>query len=469
MVRDLPRGVPEQHGIASQAISRFIAKLDRLQEIHSVMILRHGHVIAEGSWSPYQPETAHILFSLSKSFTSTAVGLAIDEGFFGLDDRVVAFFAAELPSEPSANLQAMRVRDLLTMSSGHATDPLDHNETNWIKAILAAPIEHEPGTQFVYNSSATYLLSAIVQRTTGQRLMDFLQPRLLAPLGISMAFSEQSPEGIDIGGWGMMMPIDAIARFGQLLLQKGMWNGRQLVPAAWLEQATSKQISNGDHPNSDWEQGYGFQYWMCRHNCFRGDGAFGQFCLVMPEHETVVAMTSGIDDMQQVLNLVWDYLLPELHAEPLPVNDDAHHALHDQLASLQLPLVAGNPTSSMAETILGKTYHVEPNALNIKAMCLDKVDDRYCFKQTDERGEHQIVIGYAENVASFTSVHPAGDQPVAASGAWIDDATYQMIVYFTATPFHTTITCEFDDEAMIGEIKTNVGFEALKHTLVGSI
>jgi CubicO group peptidase (beta-lactamase class C family) len=174
------------------------------------------------------------------------------------------------------------------------------------RAFLALPVAHKPGTHFLYNTPATYMLSAILQKATGTDLMDYLRPRLFEPLGIRNPSWEKSRDGITLGGYGLKVTTEDIARFGQLYLRKGQWRGKPLVPAAWVAVATARQTSNGSSPTSDWEQGYGYQFWRCRHGAYRGDGAFGQFCIVMPEQDTVVAITSGTRDLQGVLDLVWN-------------------------------------------------------------------------------------------------------------------------------------------------------------------
>ena len=313
----LQRTSPESQGIASAAILRFVeAAESQIHELHSFMLLRHGSVVAEGWWSPYSPEHPHILFSLSKSFTSTAVGLAVAEGHFTVDDPVLSFFPDDAPAEVSANLAAMRVRHLLSMSTGHdedTTGPITARpDGNWIKGFFEEPVLHEPGTHFLYNSGASYMLSAIVQKTTGMKVIDYLRPRLFEPLGIDNPTWQECPQEINVGGWGLNIRTEDIARFGQLYLNKGIWGERRILSEAWVEEATSYQVSNGDDPESDWAQGYGYQFWRCRHNIYRGDGAFGQYSIVMPEQDAVLAITGGVGDMQQPLNLVWDILLPAM-------------------------------------------------------------------------------------------------------------------------------------------------------------
>ena len=317
--KSLPRSTPEAQGVSSAALLDFVTTADhRIKSIHSFMLVRHGHVVAEAWWKPESAETPHILWSLSKSFTSTAVGFAVAEGKLSIDDPVLKFFPDDAPAEVSENLRAMRVRDLLTMSAGHQVEVNLRNEPHWIKAFLAHPVPHKPGSHFQYNTPATFMLSAIVQKITGKTVVEYLQPRLFDPLGIEPPKWDANPQGISIGGYGLYLKTEDIAKFGQLYLQRGKWQGKQLIPAEWVEQATSKQVSTGRDPKLDWGQGYGFQFWGCRHDGYRGDGKDGQFCIVLPKLDAVIAITAKTGDMQAELNLVWDKLLPAMHDKPLP-------------------------------------------------------------------------------------------------------------------------------------------------------
>jgi CubicO group peptidase (beta-lactamase class C family) len=249
----LPRSSPEAEGVSSPAVQAFVEAANKdIDSLHSFMLLRHGHVVAEGWWTPYAAETPHMLFSLSKSFTSTAVGLAIAEGKLSIDDPVLKFFPDEAPAEPSANLKAMRLSDLIRMSTGHQTEPPRKPTESWAKTFLAHPVPFKPGTHFLYNTSATYMLSAAVQKATGQTVLDYLKPRLFEPLGIEKPTWEASPQGVSAGGYGLSVRTEDIAKFGQLYLQKGKWQDRQLVPEAWVAAATARQTSNGSNPASDW-------------------------------------------------------------------------------------------------------------------------------------------------------------------------------------------------------------------------
>jgi CubicO group peptidase (beta-lactamase class C family) len=335
----LPRSTPEAQGISSQAVRDFVASADKINTLHSFMIVRRGHVIAEGWWKPEAPDKPHALASLSKSFNSTAVGLAIEDGKLSLDDPVLKFFPADAPADPSDNLKAMKVRDLLTMTGGHDTEPKAVGGAPSVRQFLAHPVPHKPGTHFQYNTMGSYTLSAIVTKVTGQTALEFLKPRLFEPLGIENPEWGSSPEGNSLGGYGLKLCTEDIAKFGQLYLQKGKWNGKQLIPEKWIELATSKQVPNDQESHSkigiDWVQGYGFQFWRCTHNAFRGDGAGGQLCVVIPDKDTVIAITADTGNFQGEMNAIWDKLYPAFQAETLPEDAAGQEKLKQVIANLE--------------------------------------------------------------------------------------------------------------------------------------
>ena len=375
----LPRSLPEAQGVAPGGLLDFATTIDAKQlNVHSVMVLRHGQVVGEGWWAPYAPQYKHTLYSLSKSFTSSAVGMAVGEKRLTVEDKVISFFPKDLPATISPTLAAMRVKDLLTMNTGHDKDSTpalrEGPDGNWVKSFLALPVEHEPGTFFVYNSGATYMLSAIVQKLTGQTVLEYLKPRLFAPLGIEGEDWEVSPQGINTGGWGLRLKTEDIAKFGQLYLQKGMWNGKRLLSEAWINEATSKEVPSkggkGDASVNDWIQGYGYQFWRCRHDAYRGDGAFGQYCIVLPKQDAVVAITSESADMQGIMNAVWDHILPALEGTGLSAAKTTQAALTQKLATLALPFPKEESSSPMASKINGKTFTFPDNAMHAKSASL---------------------------------------------------------------------------------------------------
>lgn len=459
-----PRTTPEAQGIASADILGFIeAAEQKVDALHSVMIVRHGAVVAEGWWTPYAPAEPHMMFSLSKSFTSTAVGLAVAEGRLTIDDPVLKFFPDQAPAEPGDNLKAMRVRDLLTMTAGHHNEDIQQfpytGEANVVGKFLSLPVAHKPGTLFVYNTPASYMLSAIVQQLTGETVLDYLGPRLFGPLGIVNPTWDASKQGISLGGFGLNVRTEDIARFGQLYLQKGQWQGRQVVPASWVEAATSRQVSNGSSPTSDWEQGYGFQFWRSRHGFYRGDGAHGQFCLVLPQYDTVIAITAGTRDMGSVMNLIWDRLVPALKPSALPADARSHDALAAKLRSLTLAPVSETPTSTAAAAVSGRRYELEKNQPGLEALTF-----------TQGAGEATVVLRTAAGEQTVTAApgnwRRSTAEAVAASGGWTAADTYTLKVVRYRTPFATTYRLRFGGDLVVVEVEQNVGPAAQRLTTI---
>lgn len=324
-ITELPRSTPAAEAVDAGGITAYsnAVKASGL-ELHSFMVLRHGKVIAADWMGDHNPMEEHVMHSVSKTFTSTAVGFAVAEGLLRLSDQVISFFPNDLPDTISSNLRMMTVHDLLIMCCGHDEDPSDQvrkQGESWVKAFLAFPVVHKPGTHFQYNSVGTYMLSAIVQKLTGKKIVDYLEPRLFEPLGITGHHWEESPQGINTGGWGLYLKTEDLAKMGQFMLQKGKWQGKQLLLSSWFDEATKVQTTQWQQSwvkpgqvkeNSDWMQGYGYQIWRCRHNAFRADGKDGQFIVVIPDKDVVVVNTAFIQDTQAELNLIWDYLLPAM-------------------------------------------------------------------------------------------------------------------------------------------------------------
>ena len=454
---DLDRSTPEMQGVASASILQLVDALDRIEGVHSVMILRHGKVLAEGWWAPYDADSNHELYSLSKSFASTAVGFAIAEGKLSLDDELLKIFPEDAPPEPSANLKSMRIRDLITMSAGHQDETSSAADKITPKSFLAHPVPHKPGTHFKYNTPATFMLSAAVQKRTGQTLAEYLKPRLFDPLGIAKPVWNTNAQGIALGGYGLRVRTEDIARFGQLYLQKGVWQGKQLLPKEWIELATSRQVSNGSNPKSDWEQGYGFQFWRCRNGAYRGDGAFGQYCVVLPEQDMVLAITSGLRDMQAVLNLIWDKLLPGIYAGTVQAGPEVD-ALRERLKTLTLKPVDGAATSALSASVSGKKYVFPPNDQKLESLAWSADGVSLTMNGT----ETKIACGFKEWKRGKGAYGAYKDEPAAASGAWTKDDTYVAKQVFTETPYTLTATLQFTGDEVRCALETNVGFGATR-------
>lgn len=456
----LPRSTPEAESVSAAGIDAFLDAVEAAKfELHSLMILRHGRVIAEGWWEPYGPDFVHTMYSMSKSFTSTAVGLAVAEGKLSVEDKVISFFPDDLPEKVGENLAAMRVQDLLTMSTGNEKEPTGTvvKTDNWVRTFLAQNIAHAPGTQFMYNSAATYMCSAIVQKVTGQPILDYLTPRLFTPLGITGMKWETCPRGINTGGWGLSIQTEGLAKFGQLLLQKGKWGEKQLLSAAWVEEATRFHIQQPgedkpDRPKAknDWLQGYGYQFWRCQGTAFRGDGAFGQFTIVLPEQDAVIVMTSENKNMQGQLDIVWQHLLPAFGQA------DKSATLGTRLRSLKLQPPVGSRTSPLAAKVTGRRYAFPPNDLGFTAVEVAPGADGCSVTLHTGQTAHTLRCGWQSwqrGRAALPGTPPrliAGGAPaaaplskIAASATWTDEHTLALILRYYETPHSDTLSLRF--------------------------
>jgi hypothetical protein len=335
-------------------------------------------------------------------------------------------------------------------------------------------VAHKPGTHFVYNTPASFMLSAIVQKVSGTPLVDYLRPRLFEPLGIRNPTWNATPRGVSLGGFGLSVTTEDVARLGQLYLQKGEWGGTRLLTAEWVAAATARQVSNGSNPASDWDQGYGYQFWRCRHGVYRADGAFGQFCIVMPDQDAVVAITSGVRDLQGVLNLVWEHLLPAMRAAaPLPADAPAQGRLSQKLASLSLPPQAGKPTSPNARRVSGRVFDLPENDDGIEAVSVHLGQEPTLAVIARGR-EYRAPLGVGtwrrggQLPMSRVRSMPDGAYAVAASGAWTDDDTFTVKACFHETPFCATFGLRFAGDALVLDREMNVANGPTKRpTLVG--
>ncbi len=398
--------IPEDAGLSSRGLLNYLDAVANAPEVehHAIMVLRHGKLAATMNFAPYDNQTPHMLFSLSKSFTSAAAGFAVAEGLLRWDSKVLEVLPDKAPENPSEWLKAVTLSHLLMMGSGLDPKSDEAGGEDWARAVLACECIHEPGTHFHYNSHGTYLVSCMVQRVTGQTVRDYLMPRLFAPLGIPKPEWDCCPEGINVGGWGLWLSCDSIARFGQCLLQKGMWEGKQLLPLEWYEKATVKQIENNEgreQPDNEWAQGYGFQFWRTRGNRFRGDGAFGQVCMISPELDMAVAITCGTSDMGREMQLLHEYLFPAAEMEPGTAEEQAE--LARRLAGLQHPW----PEDDGSGTAIDGVYGTEEMTLTIRQ---EENGMRIAQKAADPNACADLLYGMGQPTENTLSLYMMGEE-----------------------------------------------------------
>lgn len=397
-VPDLPRATPESTGVSSEAIIQYLTEANQCGlEHHGFMLLRQGKVISEAYWKPFERNQVHTLYSLSKSFTSTAIGFAVQEGKIKLTDKVISFFPEHLPGTISENLAKMEIRHVLNMATGHTKDTMPvmraAQGVSWIKSFLACPVEKEPGTHFLYNTGASYFCSAIITKMSGQTLQEYLGPRLYLPLGITQSDWELSPEGINTGGYGLRVTADDIARFGQFYLQKGKWESKSLIGEAWVEEATTSHIKSNPG-DGDWSQGYGYQFWRCKPGFYRGDGAFGQYCVVMPQYDAVIALTSESSDMQKQMTLMWNHLLPGMKDQPLSENRIRQEELTALSKGLSLPAQLGSNGGPLVNRIKGKSFILDENPWAWKSMMISAGNKGGYLLLEGDRGRLEIPFSW---------------------------------------------------------------------------
>ena len=468
----LPRSPPERQGVASAAILAFLDDVEQTGfELQSFMLWRLGHVIAEGWWSPYRADRIHMMHSLTKSVTGCAAGLAIADGRFRLDDKVASFFPEHVPARIDDNLAAMSVEDLLTMRTGHASmvsgsvwRPI---KTSWIAEFFKIPVVTRPGTNFVYTSAASYMLSAIVTRTTGQSLADYLKPRLFDPLGIEKYQWPAGPEDISPGANGLSWKTADSLKLGILHAQDGAWNGRQILPKTWTDAVQYPHV-----PNT-----YGYQWWLGPDGVFLADGLFSQLSFVFPRHSAVLAITAGIPEESHFNKFVYKHF-PAAFADMAAKPGRDLAVLTARTTTLRLLPPARRSRSPIIGHVSGQAYQFAENPEQVKSMQFDFTADACIFTLQDHRGAHRIEVGLGRTIEGDTTMtgnklhheYELDRMRVVASGEWVDSRTFVMIWSFVETAFRDTVACVFEGPKLRFDRSVNVNSaETSLPTLTGRL
>jgi CubicO group peptidase (beta-lactamase class C family) len=408
-------------------------------ECHSIVVVHRGQVVAEGAWAPYAGDRPQLLYSLTKSFTSIAVGLAIGDGLLSLDDRVVDVLPEHVPVDVSEQARRITVHHLLSMTAGHAEDTLEQawqlEPGDLVKGFLRVPFAEPEGTRHTYDNATTFILARMVERVTGQGLPELLDERLFKPMGIDDAEWDRVASGAAFGFHGLHLRTAAVAAFGELLRNGGRWRDSQLVPREWVELATTRYADTlplpNWTPNPDFLCGYGYQFWMSRHG-YHGHGAYGQYCIVVPDHELVVAMTGAVTQEDVLPGLIWDCLLPAL--DEIDTADN-NALLADRLRQLSLPQVSGSadPGRSVAATVDGTAQ--DSPLPDGTAVSVEPAKDGWRVRLGSSL---TVEVGYGE----WRESAPLG-RPVVAMGAWQDN-TFVADLYVITSPHCVRLTVEAD-------------------------
>nr|MBQ4317559.1 serine hydrolase [Clostridia bacterium] len=440
------------------AINNTASALESLDlGVHSFILRQNNRTTATYIRPPYKWEYTHMLNSLSKSFTSTGAMFAMQEGLLSPDDYVTSFFDVS-GIDLCGNMKKMKVRHLLTMSTGHRPNAdFIFSTDDCVTAFLSSNVPEEPGSDFLYNTGATYMISAIVYKVTGLPVYEYLKPRLFEKLGIDNIWWESCPKGIPFGGFGLHLHTEDIAKFGQFLLDNGRYNGEQLLDPELLKQATSYQIAN--HGAKDWSKGYGWQFWRCMPDgVYRGDGAYGQYVIVMPNQNAVMAVTSGSNNMQGILDVIWEHLLPALEQpyEGEPMNIES-----------ELPSLSGDSECGH----VGVRYSCAENQFGITEFEFT-ASDKLCMYTGAEKKPYTVSLGngchvfndhmFTEGKAFPFNAHLLST--TAASHSWTspDSCTVRLIGTHSAYTQHWKFTFDGDDAVI--DFKQNLSSQPIKIT-----
>lgn len=482
----LPRALPHEKGVDPAGVVDFLkAVTDAGLELHSFMLYRQGAVVVEAFWRPYDLHRMHVQHSATKSWTAAGIGLLLDDGRLKLSDKVTGFFPELCPPQISPHLAAMTVEDLLTMRTGHkrgiSGGDWRNLKTSWVQAFLNEPVDEAPGQSFIYSSASSFMLSAIVTRVTGQTLHALLQARVLDFLGLDHLEWDLAPDGCNSGGNGLSCTSEDSLKFGVLHLNRGRWQGRQLLSADWVDRATRNQVDdvwmgefdgkqylprNKNAANPAKREGYGYQWWMTEHGGYYASGVFGQDCLVFPHQDTVVVFTSGLRLGEKRLHAaLWQHLFPALGREG--ANPAASQAQLDAiLDGLHLPLLQGLKTSPVQQALQGR-FAVEPNEDGVTELAFDFHQDHCDFSLVDHRGVHRLRVGFQQAMESVTSLtgnylhhqYQPEQTPVIGRACWTAEGELHMDWRFVETAFGDHVTCSVQDGRLRFDrgVNTNAG------------
>ena len=457
-VDGLPRARPSAVGVDGAKIAGFMREaLEAGLELHAVMLHRHGHVVVDAAWWPYRTDTPRVMHSVAKSVTACAIGLALEEGRFALNDKVASFFPEHLPPVVDEKLATMTVEDLLTMRTGHAAETSGAlwrgSSESWIAKFFGIPVTHPPGGAYVYTSAASYMLAAILSRTTGLTLHDYLKPRLFEPLGITGEQWDIGSDGINPGGNGLTFkPVDLL-KIGALHAQNGVWYGRRLLPADWVARATR---AYGDG-------GYGYHWVVRPDGSYSALGLFVQMATVFPQAEATLVVLGAIDGSEKITPFI-DRWIPDALRGGSAAGDAA---LDAALSPLRRPRPLNSVRADTPRLVSGVTYRMDDNRLGVRAVRLDFEKDRCVFTLVDEAGEHAITAGFRDWIAGVTDM-PGRDLHhgyalhgvrVLAGAEQVNETTTRLTWIFPDTAFRDTVWCRFEGErlTLIRTVNVNSG------------
>ncbi|WP_256737146.1 serine hydrolase domain-containing protein [Pseudomonas gingeri] len=446
----LPRANPATVGIDADHVRAFLDEVRAAGlDLHGLMLHRHGHVVAEGwSW-PCDPNEPRVLHSVAKSFTACAIGLAVEEGLLKLDDRVVAFFPEHLPADADPRLADLTVEHLLTMRTGHASNTSGSVwraiDTSWIAEYFKIPLAYAPGSHYVYTSAASYMLSALINRVTGQTLHDYLKPRLFAPLGIDNEHWDIGPDGVNPGGNGLTAPVWAMLKLAILHAQGGVWEGRRILPADWVAAATRAQGG----PDSR----YGYHWAIKPRQAYTAVGVFVQMAMVFPEYGATLAIVGGMKNSAEVIPFIERHF-PAAFGDDMQPRPDADARLRQCLARMgEIPALVSSGAPAAEPSGI---FEVQPNKLGVRQLSFAFAGSTLRFQLVDAHASHALEMGIGHWVSGITDMpgralhhgYEFKGAQIVAGARWLDDKTLEMTWIYPQTAFRDRVLCVFEGDQL---------------------
>jgi len=428
---------PESVGIPSQAVLDFIDDLEFSGLcMHGFIMVKDGKAFAEGYYAPFHADFPHRMFSISKSFTSVAIGLLQEEGKLSVNDRICDYFPDKLPAGGvHPYIAKTTIRDMLRMASPHKSTTYKLMECDdWVKTFFHVEPVRYPGTSFLYDTSASHVLAALVERLSGMSLLDYLKIKVFDKLGCTGEFRWLTdPTGVCQGGSGLICTLRDVTKFALMCMNDGVYNGQQIVPKEYIREATSKQIETCLNYGIEEQQGYGYQFWRCRNNGFAMYGMGGQLAICLPDYDFILATIAdnqGIPNgIQGIYAAFWKHVFPYLNrnSKPVPADENASEKLKERLSGLEVKPVRGSGTSPVAGDINGKRYLLAPNQMGITECRLEFTGtDEGVFRYVNETGVHSIPFGIGHMIQHE---FPDIDLLSISSAAWAGENTLHIRSY----------------------------------------
>lgn len=435
----LQYGRPEEAGVRPEWVENYVREMNhRGKMCHSFAMIRHGKVFAQGYWKPFHKDWLHRMYSVSKTFVSAAIGLLVDEGRIRLTDKIVDYFPDQLPEQVHPLIAQMTIRDMLMMSTCHYCSTYTGKDMDWLKTFFQPHWEpdHPAGTEFRYDTSATYTLDVLVQRLTGKTFLEYLKDKMLRELGFSEdAWCVEAPEGYAWGGSGVECTTLDLARFAMVFLNGGKLKGKQYLSAEYVRQATSFQIDNRSYgeANPMVGHGYGYQIWRTWKNTYSFCGMGGQLAIIIPEKDMIFVCNSDMqgdaDGYSPIYNVLWEQVIDKMVDTSFENDDAALERMNKTLSALEVVVPKGEKASPLAEKISGVTYELEDNPMGIRSFEVTFAGDEGQVCYHTDRGDKCFPFGlgkYADTV--FPETHYSGrriNQPLGKGYRCLNAAVWQ--------------------------------------------